>query len=254
MRRNYPEGHKINRKMIPNIATVFNMFLGFLALTFIYGGNYIIAGWLIILAGVFDGIDGKLARKIGVNSKFGTEFDSLADTVSFCAVPSFLVFSLYVNGLPFLLAGIISFFPLLFGTIRLARFNLLQEDSPKNYYTGLTTTFNGILIISFMIFNDQLFGHSGDPRIALVMVIALSFMMISKIRFAKFPLLSFKRGRNNNLRLVGVLVTGLAMVMTKGIVLFPIMSIYVVWSIIKWMLDHNRFENEIAFKTSGEKK
>jgi len=253
MKNKHADGHKLNRKMIPNIATVFNLFLGFLALTFIYRENHIIAGWLIILAGVFDGIDGKLARKIGVNSKFGTEFDSLADTVSFCAVPSFLVFSLYVNGLPFLLAGIISFFPLLFGTIRLARFNLLQESSPKNYYTGLTTTFNGILIVSFMIFNDQVFGHSGDPRIALVMVMALSFMMISKIRFAKFPLLTFKRGRNNNLRLAGVFITGFAMILTKGIVLFPIFSIYIIWSIIKWMMDHNRFENEINLSTTVEK-
>lgn len=243
----------LKRRVIPNVATVFNMFLGFLAITFIIKGDPIRAGWLVIAAGMFDAIDGKLARMIGISSKFGSEFDSLADTISFCMVPSLIVYSLYVEGLPTILAGIISFFPLLFGTIRLARFNILHDESPKNYFIGLTTPMNAGLIISFVMFNNHIYGHMGDPRIALVMVVALSFMMISKIRFSKFPLLSFKYGRTNTLQLIGVIVTLLAVLLTKGFLLFPLLALYLIWSIIKWMLDHNRFENEVTLQTSSKK-
>ena len=244
---------KFKRRVIPNVATVFNMFLGFLAITFIIKGDPIRAGWLIFVASMFDAIDGKLARLIGIPSRFGTEFDSLADTISFCMVPSLLVYSLYVQGIPTILAGVISFFPLMFGTIRLARFNILHEKSPKNYFIGLTTPLNAVLIASFVMFNNHIYGHMGDPHIALVMVVALSFMMISKIRFSKFPLLSFKYGKTNTLQLIGVTVTMLAVLITRGFVLFPLLALYLVWSIIKWMLDHNRFEDEITLRPTSKK-
>ena len=99
---------RLKRSFIPNVATVFNMFLGFLAITLIMEGEPIKAGWVMLVAGLFDAIDGKLARLLGLSSRFGTEFDSLADTISFCAVPSVLIYSIYVEGLPSLLGVVIS--------------------------------------------------------------------------------------------------------------------------------------------------
>ncbi len=247
------ENKKLKRRVIPNVATVFNMFLGFLAIGFIVNGDPIRAGWLLLVAGIFDAIDGKLARLIGIPSRFGTEFDSFADTISFCTVPSLLVYSLYVEGLPPILAGVFSFFPLMFGTIRLARFNILQDENPKPYFIGLTTPLNAIIIVSFMMFNNRMYGNMGDPRIALVMVVALSFMMISKVRFSKFPLLSFKQGRSNTLRLTGVIITAGTVILSKGMVLFPLLAFYVLWSILQWMLDHNRFDEEMAMRSSDKK-
>jgi CDP-diacylglycerol--serine O-phosphatidyltransferase len=240
------------KRVIPNLATVFNMFLGFLAIGFIIKGDPIRAGWLLMVAAMFDVIDGKLARLIGIPSRFGTEFDSFADTISFCTVPSLLVYSLYVGGLPPILAGIFSFMPLLFGTIRLARFNIAQEENPTPYFTGLTTPLNAILIVAFLLFNHQINGHAGDPRIALVMVVILSFLMISPIRFSKFPLFSFRQGRSNSFRLVGILVASLAVLLTKGVVLFPLLSLYIIWSILKWVVYHNRFEDEPTLKSTLE--
>ena len=100
---------RLKRSFIPNVATVFNMFLGFLAITLIMNGEPIKAGWVMILGIVFDVIDGKLARLMGLTSRFGTEFDSLADTITFCAVPSVLVYYTYVDGLPKILGAAISF-------------------------------------------------------------------------------------------------------------------------------------------------
>ena len=233
------------RRFIPNLITVINMFLGFMGIVMMIKGDPIRGGWLILFAGLCDAADGKLARMLGIPTKFGVEFDSFADTVSFCAAPSLLVYTVYVEGLPLLFGGLIAFTPLLFGTIRLARFNIMQEDDPKSFFTGLPTPINAIIIVSYMLFNHQVFGEMGDPRIALPMIVTLGFMMVSPVRFAKFPLLSFKKGKSNTLQLIGVVLLITSAILWKGIVLFPIMSFYVMWSTVKWMIDHDRFEEEV---------
>ena len=236
------------RRFIPNLITVINMFLGFMGIVMMIKGDPIRGGWLILFAGLCDAADGKLARMLGIPTKFGVEFDSFADTVSFCAAPSLLVYTVYVEGLPLLFGGLIAFTPLLFGTIRLARFNIMQEDDPKSFFTGLPTPINAIIIVSYMLFNHQVFGEMGDPRIALPMIVTLGFMMVSPVRFAKFPLLSFKKGKSNTLQLIGVVLLITSAILWKGIVLFPIMSFYVLWSTVKWMIDHDRFEKEVTIQ------
>ena len=232
------------RRFIPNLITVMNMFLGFMGIVMMIKGDPIRGGWLILFAGLCDVADGKLARMLGIPSKFGVEFDSFADTVSFCAAPSLLIYTVYVEGLPPLFGGLIAFTPLLFGTIRLARFNIIQDDDPKSFFTGLPTPVNAILIVSYMLFNHQMFGDMGDPRIALTMTVTLGFMMISPVRFSKFPLLSFKKGRSNTLQLIGVVLLITSAILWRGIILFPLMAFYVLWSTVKWMIDHDRFEEE----------
>mgnify|MGYP000442199930 FL=1 len=236
------------RRFIPNLITVINMFLGFMGIVMMIKGDPIRGGWLILFAGLCDAADGKLARMLGIPTKFGVEFDSFADTISFCAAPSLLVYTVYVEGLPLLFGGLIAFTPLLFGTIRLARFNIMQEDDPKLFFTGLPTPINAIIIVSYMLFNHQVFGEMGDPRIALPMIVTLGFMMVSPVRFAKFPLLSFKKGKSNTLQLIGVVLLITSAILWKGIVLFPIVSFYVLWSTVKWMIDHDRFEKEVTIQ------
>ena len=91
------------KHFLPNIITLTNMFLGFVAIGLIIKNQPLKAGVAIMIAGMLDVFDGKIARLLGIESKFGMEFDSMADTVSFCVVPSILVYSLYVDGLqPFL--------------------------------------------------------------------------------------------------------------------------------------------------------
>lgn len=248
--KNQPK--RLKRSFIPNIATIFNMFLGFLAITLILNGEPIKAGWVMMVGVFFDVLDGKLARLMGLTSRFGTEFDSLADTVSFCAVPSVLVYSIYVDGLPIILGAAISFMPLLFGTIRLAKFNIDTTDKPKPYFIGLTTPLAAITIIAFMLFNYQLYGDMGDPRLALVIVAIMSFLEISPVRFSKFPILSIKNGRNNNLRLVGLAITLVGLLFFRGLILFPLMSIYIIWSIFKWMLDKDRLSIEPKLQSDSE--
>ena len=98
------------------------MFLGFLAIGLILQKEPLKAANLIIIAGLLDAFDGKIARLLGIESRFGVEFDSMADTISFCVVPAILVNTVYVDGLHPLLGSAVSL-PWMFGTIRLAKFN-----------------------------------------------------------------------------------------------------------------------------------
>ena len=213
------------------------MFLGFLAIGLILKGDPLKAGVFVMIAGMLDVFDGKIARMLGITSRFGMEFDSMADTVSFCVVPSVLVYSLYVEGLSPLLGLLIAFMPLMFGTIRLAKYNIEQESGiSKSYTEGLTTPIAAITLFSFLYFNQEVHGNYGDPRTALMLVAAISILMVSPIHFAKFPLLSFKSGRNNSMLLVIFILSVLGILWFWGLFLLPITLMFIGWNIIHWLI------------------
>jgi len=233
--------NKTRRKpkhFIPNILTLLNMFLGFMAIGLILNNMPVEAGIFIIIAGAFDVFDGKIARMLGIESRFGVEFDSMADTVSFCVVPSVLVHSLYVDGISPLLGGLISFVPLMFGTIRLAKFNIDQEPGKiKSYTIGLTTPIATITLFAYLFFNYQIDGNYGDPRTALMLVSALGILMISPIHFAKFPLLSFNSGRKNSILLILFILSIMIILIFRGYMLLPLASVYIGWNIVYWLIN-----------------
>ena len=241
MKLNPIKKRRAPKHFIPNILTLLNMFLGFLAIGLILNGQPLKAGVFIIVAGLFDVFDGKIARMLGIESQFGVEFDSMADTVSFCVVPSILVYSLFVDGMPPLLGSLIAFIPLMFGTIRLAKFNVDQEPGkPKSYTVGLTTPIATITLFSYVFFNHQIDGDFGDPRTALMVVSGLGILMVSPIRFAKFPLFSFKSGRANSVLLIGFIISMISLAIWQGFVLMPLVTIYIGWNIIKWLIHPRR--------------
>ena len=150
---------KKHQRFIPNILTLTNMFLGFIAIGLILQNDPLKAGTLIIIAGLLDAFDGKIARLLGIESQFGVEFDSMADTISFCVVPAILIHTFYVEGLHPLLGAAVSFLPLMCGTIRLAKFNIIQEKGIiKNYTIGLTTPISTITLFSYLMFSYEVLG------------------------------------------------------------------------------------------------
>ena len=225
------------KHFLPNIITLTNMFLGFVAIGLIIKNQPLKAGVAIMIAGMLDVFDGKIARLLGIESKFGMEFDSMADTVSFCVVPSILVYSLYVDGLQPLLGLLISFMPLMFGTIRLAKFNIDQNEGlQKNHTIGLSTPIAAIALFSYLYFNHQLDGDYGDPRTALMFVAAISMLMVSPIPFIKFPLLSFKSGRSNSIILSIFILSVIGIIFLKGLYRLPVTLLFIGWNIIYWLL------------------
>jgi len=233
---------KFNKRVIPNLLTVINMFFGFLSIGLLIDGKPVTAGWIILIAGAFDAVDGKIARLLNIPSRFGTEFDSFADTISFCASPALFIYTVYVHGMEPIIGGMISFIPLMFGTIRLARFNLDYSEEDKPYFIGLPTPVNALTLYGFMLFHYQINGSMGDPRLILVLMVILGFLMVSPLRFNKLPILSLKRGKNNTIRLLGLFSFIVTLFIWKGLVLFPILIGYIIYNIINFVI-HNKLGN-----------
>lgn len=231
------------KKFIPNIFTLINMFLGFLSIALIVNNEPIKAGGLILIACVFDVFDGKIARILGLESEFGMEFDSMADTISFCVVPSILIYSLYVDNMSKLIGMFISFMPLMFGTIRLAKFNINNpKKTDKSYTEGLTTPISTICLFSYLFFSQKMNNNYGDPRIALMLVSILCMLMISSIPFPKFPILNFRSGKKNSI-LLGIFIFALICALIfRGYILLPISIMYIGCSIIDWLIKNNKKE------------
>ncbi len=230
---------KISKKrFFPNALTILNMFLGFLSIIFIMKGKYFDAGLFILLAGLMDIFDGKIARSLGISSRFGVEFDSLADVVSFCVAPSLLVYNLYCDSINYIIGPIFSFIPLIAGTVRLAKYNLdSNEDNPKSYFVGLSTPISTVTILAFMYFSNHVGGPNdyGDSRLGLILVCVLGLLMLSPIPFPKVPLITFKSSTSNSLLLMILIACTTSLIIWKGFALLPICFGYIISNVIVWV-------------------
>jgi CDP-diacylglycerol---serine O-phosphatidyltransferase len=188
------------KRHIPSLFTLINLFLGFLAILNVQNGNYNLACYFVLIAGILDSMDGKIARTFGISTDFGMEIDSLADMVSFCLVPSVMVYHLYTSGLPGISGEIIAAGPMIFGAIRLARFNAESSDKPSSTFTGLPTPVSALAITALVLFTVQERDFNPEytePRLLLPAIFCISFLMVSKIKYPKFPLLNFHSGKAN---------------------------------------------------------
>ena len=249
----------IVKKSIPNFITLSNLFLGFTSIVLLSlslsddARHYInTACYLILISSVLDVFDGKVARKLNISSDFGKEIDSLADLVSFCMVPSFLTFVYYksVVDAELLLPTLIFFssFPLIFGAIRLAKYNSLHEMRESDNYLGLPTPANAILICSLILFilnieKYQAFGSiikNNDYNILFITIIN-SILLMSKIDYEKFPLISLHINRKNNIDLLRLIFFLLILFVSiyfrlYELVLVVFMLLYIYGNLIKHFL------------------
>ena len=188
------------KRHIPSLFTLINLFLGFLAILNVQAGNYNLSCYFVLIAGFLDSMDGKIARAFGISTDFGMEIDSLADMVSFCLAPSVMVYHLYTYGLPGISGEIIAGAPLIFGAIRLARFNVDSSNEPSSVFTGLPTPVAALSIAALVLFTVQerdINSEYTQPRLILPAIFCIAFLMVSKVKYPKFPLLNFHSGKAN---------------------------------------------------------
>jgi len=257
------------KKYLPSLITLSNLFLGFLSILYIQRGDFLLGCNLILIAAILDSLDGKLARKIGISSDFGKEIDSLADLISFCLAPSVLIFNIFysqgISELLFLYLAIISAFPVLMGAIRLARFNVGHtKERKQNYFIGLPSPMSAITICSIIllklkldptvnanefIFNPKEF-NIFDLNIIVPTIILLSFLMIGKIHFSKFPLFSLNHSKENTVRLFLFIFIFIILIISKiydyfYIGLFVFSSYYILSNIIFHFINNSIKLNEL---------
>ncbi len=171
--------------LLPTCFTIGNLFCGFFSLVESSRDNFERAAGLIILAGILDGLDGRIARLTGTTSEFGLEFDSLADIVSFGVAPAILAYRWALS--PFHRIGwLIAFLYVICAAMRLARFNIQHAVAEKRYFAGLPSppaaTMLACVAFAFPARPPErwLSGLIG----ALVVVVAI--LMISRLRYRSF--------------------------------------------------------------------
>ena len=191
--------------ILPNLVTIGNLFCGFYSILATFKADYKIAAIAIVIAAVFDQLDGRLARLTRATSKFGAELDSLCDAVSFGVAPALLLHQWAL--LPFGRLGYMACF--LFaacGVLRLARFNVQVGVVEKNYFQGLPIPMAaGIVASAYLAFDDLGWTGEGHPLL-LAMTILLAVVMVSNFRYRSFKDLDLKQRLPFSYLLLGVLV------------------------------------------------
>jgi CDP-diacylglycerol--serine O-phosphatidyltransferase len=190
--------------LLPSILTLGNLSCGFYALIAVYGDQYVSAAVAILLAEVFDYLDGGVARMTGATSELGIQLDSLADLVSFGVAPGLLA---YVYALkPFgWIGGLAAFAFAACGAFRLARFNIQTHVLDKRYFVGLPIPAAAAVVATFVLFMGEssaviVYGRELLPSQAtaagvLLGMYALGFLMVSRIRYRSLKGLEMRRRR-----------------------------------------------------------
>ncbi len=228
---------KITRAVVPSLFTVLNMFCGFLSVIHSSEGDYVSASWFIILAAGFDAFDGIMARITKSSSEFGVQIDSLSDVVSFGAAPAFLAYRLSLSSLGSM-GVLLSSLVMIFGGLRLARFNVQLSGFDKEFFLGLPIPASAITIASFTLsFGTPGVGLSPAATALLpYMMVCLSLLMVSKVRYDTLPRISRRAIRKEPWKFLFAVLAVIVVVVTGGSAVFPLLLLFIVLGIIRWLV------------------
>lgn len=172
--------------ILPNLFTTGSLFAGFYSMVSTMNGDYRTAAIWVLVSSIFDGLDGKVARLTGTASKFGVEYDSLADLVAFGVTPGLLMYSWALR--PFGRVGwLAAFLFVVCGALRLARFNVQVATVESKRFVGLPIPAAASMVSATVL----LFYHFGWPssykKLAIILLIYfLAFLMVSNIKYYSF--------------------------------------------------------------------
>jgi CDP-diacylglycerol--serine O-phosphatidyltransferase len=260
---------KLKIYFLPNLMTAGNLFCGFVALTKIVEADLTTlkgitdikwAMGFILLACVFDSLDGRVARWGGVESDFGREFDSLADLISFGAAPAFLVHR-------FVLHDVFAEYPeigwfiasiyLICGALRLARFNCMSamphQPGDSKDFTGFPIPAAAGMVASVTYFlinynaNQRDFTQVPWRYVLPVIMLFLSFMMVSEVKYPSFKNLNLRTQRKFSRMVIAILCIGVVVILRKHVlpIVVPLMfTIYLLYGFIRPRIS-GKVRNEI---------
>jgi len=191
--------------LLPNMCTTASLFCGFFSIVKSLSGNYVAAAWAILLSGIFDLLDGRLARLTHGESEFGIEYDSLVDLASFGLAPGIMVYTWTLFSLK-KIGWLAAFLYFACGAMRLARFNLQHNTIEGKRFQGLPIPIAAYLLATYVIFFQD--NHPIPPEgsyIVLAMTVALALLMVSNIGYLSFKELDFKH-KNSFFALVSLVI------------------------------------------------
>lgn len=166
---------------VPGLFTLGNAGLGFYSIICSIERNFTSSAWAILLAVILDVFDGRIARLTKSTSRFGLEFDSLADLISFGLAPSILMYQVVLRNIGW--GVLVAFLFAIAGVLRLARFNVRVMEKDVAYFDGLCIPVAGGMLASFYVLPFWAKEtHLFFSVIPLIMIF-LSFLMVSKIKY-----------------------------------------------------------------------
>jgi CDP-diacylglycerol--serine O-phosphatidyltransferase len=177
--------------ILPSAFTLGGLFLGVWAIVHAARGEFTTAGWLIVIAAVFDMLDGRIARYTATGSAFGEELDSLVDCVSFGVAPALIMYFTFLHG-----GGewswILSFLYIVAAVFRLARFNIEQAGTAKVNFHGLPSPTAGAVVATFYSFTRTPLWHAwfsnvDEKRAAGWLMMFAAVLMVSNVLYPVMP-------------------------------------------------------------------
>lgn len=225
------EGLKKGIYLFPNLFTTANLFCGFFAIIRAVNGDYLVSAWVLFLAGLFDFLDGKMARLTKTDSRFGLEYDSLSDLVSFGLAPAVLIHSwslFHFDRLGW--AAAFLFFAC--GALRLARYNVQAENVEKNFFQGLPIPSAAAPLAGYVIIYHHMVGPAQpESYFLLFMAFFLALLMVSHVPYWAFK--GIERNKKTNFFYLVVAVTIIALVAARPqVMLFVIAMVYIASGLI----------------------
>jgi CDP-diacylglycerol---serine O-phosphatidyltransferase len=217
--------------ILPNLFTAASIFLAVLSIIAASNGEFEKAGWFIILGTIFDALDGRVARMTNTTSKFGAELDSLADVVSFGMAPAFLLYFAYGSNYGKFGILVMALY-VIFGAIRLARFNIVDTSDEPNVFIGLPIPAAAIFVVSWIIVFQKYDFFDAYEFFLVVFTLLAAILMVSNIRYPSFKKMDLKRGQF--VKILIVLIIALSLMFIYPIEsLCLVISLYIVYGIVR---------------------
>ena len=192
--------------ILPNIFTSLNLFCGFYAVISSIDGKFIAASTAIIIGVLFDIMDGKIARATNTTSKFGIEYDSLSDLISFGLAPGIMIYLWALKPLG-RIGWLGAFLFMACGALRLARFNSQLGHVSSDRFVGLPIPAGaGMAATTVLFFHKFDLAGKIHPIFILVLLYVLSFLMVSTIKYDSFKKPEVFRKMNFNVLVAIILI------------------------------------------------
>ena len=210
--------NKKSRVILPNILTLIGVCIGLTSIKFAFDGKFELSIIAVIVAGVIDGLDGRIARLIKGTSKVGKELDSLTDVISFGVAPAFIMYFWALSEIG-RLGWLISLIYVICVALRLARFNVSSAGEPSwkdNFFEGIPSPAGGVLVLMPLIysFSEIQFFNPNYKTVVPILFIVISILLISKIPTYSLKKIVVPRSTTIFLLFVVVLYFGLLLIYT----------------------------------------
>lgn len=217
--------------VVPSFFTLCAMLAAFYYVLQSASGSFHAAAYGVIVAMIFDGLDGRSARLTNTCTPFGASFDSITDMMAYGVAPSIM---LYCWGLFSLgkFGYIVCFIFCACAGLRLARFNVMLTQTDKRYFQGLSSTIAGGFLVSFILLCIQHQWHNLETILLGSVITTISaLLMVSNIRFYSFKEVNISSKFNLFMVVASVILLSFLIHLFKASAIFSVIALYIVYSI-----------------------